>query len=222
MINVSQLNANIDELEKQITNIKSAGKMFEEIQKLSIEVKCDKELHEKLINEVLSASKEMNETSDALINTLDKLNQISTEIKKAVDQNMSEIKEESKTVNMSMVEAYQKYEIDINSKLSDLNKEYLIKIAGLEETINKNNDKLSNEITMQLSNNQRATTSEIMSVNYGIQNSLMSFITSKTESMDIKFENKQKEDLVNAKILKILVGISILVSGASIIVRFIK
>ena len=38
MINVSQLNANIDELEKQITNIKSAGKMFEEIQKLSIEV----------------------------------------------------------------------------------------------------------------------------------------------------------------------------------------
>ena len=222
MINVSQLNANIDELEKQITNIKSAGKMFEEIQKLSIEVKSDKELHEKLINEVLSVSKEMNETSNALINTLDKLNQISTEMKKAVDQNMSEIKEESKTVNMSMVEAYQKYEIDINSKLSDLNKEYLIKIAGLEETINKNNDKLSDDIATQLSNNQRATTTEIMSVNYGIQNSLMSFITSKTESMDIKFENKQNEDLANAKILKILVAISILVSGASIIVHFIK
>lgn len=222
MINVGQLNDNIGELEKQINNIKSASRIFEELQKLSAEVKTDKELHDKLIKEALVVSKGMAETSGALINALDNLNQLSAETKKAIDKNLIEIKEESKSVNLSMTEAYKNYESVINSKYTSLNEDYLNKIAKLEENNDKNCIRICGSIATQLENNQRATSTEITNLNYGIQNSLMSFITSKTESMDLRFENKQKEDLANTKALKILVIISILVSGTSVILQFIK
>ena len=244
MIDVNKLNSNIEEIEKQVKKFQSASRLFDEMRKLSLEVKADKERHDELIEKFNITSKRLAETANSLIKIINNLNQISSDVKISIDKNLSEIKKENAEVNLHLVDSYKNYETDVNLKLAEyatdliaqqtnfitnvnlkydaLNSNYLEKIAKLEDNIDKSNERISGEMAQQLAAMQNTISTENTNAYYGIQNSIMSFITAKNEGFEIKFENKLKEDQANVQSLKTLLGLSILTSVIAIAIHFIK
>lgn len=222
MIKVEELNENIYELEKEIQNIKSVSEVFNELSKLSLEVKADAELHNAIIQDISSISKEIESTSKTLNESANKYNQTLEEIRTHFDDTLTSIVKNNNEATDKLNGLYEKFTQNIRADYEKQNKDYLDKIGQLMVNIEANADKFSKDINNQLDKNQRIIGSEIKNLNYEIQNSIVNFINTKSESIESKFLIKKQEDQANFKILKILSIVSMLFSVVSIVVVLIK
>jgi ABC-type transporter Mla subunit MlaD len=222
MIKVEELNENIYELEKEIKNIKSVSEVFNDLNKLSLEVKADAELHNAIIQDISSISKEIESSSKTLNDLANKHNQTLEEIRTYFDDTLTSIVKSSNDANAKLNGLYEKFIQNIRADYEKQNKDYLDKIGQLMVNIEANADKLSKDINNQLDKNQRIIGSEIKNLNYEIQNSIVNFINTKSESIESKFLIKKQEDQANFKVIKILSIVSILFSVISIVVVMIK
>lgn len=232
MINVNQLNENIDELEKEIQNIKSVSKVYEELSKLSAEIKVDKGLHNTIIKDLSEVSLKFNTTSSALTDAIHKFNQVSNDSKTILCNSISEIIKDNKSASNQLIEGYKNYENEVSAKIFDaakklnsqyegfeknidsrldsINRNYKEEIQLMEKRIDDYTKNINKDVMNQLDKNEKTIGTEVKNLNDEIQNTLMQFITAKSENIEAKFSEKEKTDQANAKTLKILLGVSII------------
>lgn len=243
MINVNQLNENIEELEKEIQNIKSVSRIYKEISKLSADVKVEKELHYTIIKDLTTVSQKINSSSSELANAIHKFDQVSTENKVILCDSLSSMMEDSKRISSQLIKEYKNYENEVstmifditkqlskqydgfeentNLRLESINRTYFEEIGLIKKIIDEYSKNINQDVLNQLENNERTIETEVKKLNNEIQNTLTQLITKKTENFEFIISEKQKTDQANVKKIQMMLGGAIFLNIVVVVLQIV-